>query len=98
MLPARFLLCELLLAVCCPTVVLRAEDWPQGRGPMRTGQAAAGARVPESLSAEPKILWRLKVGEGFASPVVADGKVFHFDNQDGKETLHALKAQDAQEF
>jgi outer membrane protein assembly factor BamB len=95
---ARFRWCVLLIAVVCPTAELRAEDWPQWRGPLRTGQAAAGSRAPERLPAEPKVLWRLKVGEGFASPVVADGKVFHFDNQDGKETLHALKAQDTQEL
>src|SRR5262245_5279500 len=98
MLPARFLLCALLIAVGCPTARSLAEDWPQWRGPMRTGQAAEGARVPERLPAEPKVLWRLKVGEGFASPIVAGGKVFHFDNQEGKETLHALKTQDAQEL
>ena len=74
--------------------VLRAEDWPQWRGPIRTGQASAIARVPTKLPAEPKVIWRMKVGEGFASPVVAGGKVFYFDNQEGKETLHAIDAID----
>jgi len=77
---------------------LLGEDWPQWRGPMRTGHASAGARVPTTLSIEPKTVWKLKVGEGFASPVVADGKVFYFDNQDDKETLHAINAADHQEL
>jgi outer membrane protein assembly factor BamB len=77
---------------------LRGDDWPQWRGPYRTGHAPAGAKVPAALPVEPKIVWRLKVGEGFASPVVAGGKVFYFDNQDGKETLHALNAADHQEL
>lgn len=77
---------------------LRAEDWPQWRGPARTGHASASARVPTVLPVEPKTVWRLKVGEGFASPVVAGGKVFYFDNQDGKETLHAINAADHQEL
>ena len=77
---------------------LRGEDWPQWRGPSRAGHASAGARVPTALPIEPKTIWRLKVGEGFASPVVAGGKVFYFDNQEGKETLHAINAADHQEL
>ena len=77
---------------------LRGEDWPQWRGPLRTGHVSAGARVPIALPSDPKTVWRLKVGEGFASPVVAGGKVFYFDNQAGKETLHAIKAADHQEL
>lgn len=65
---------------------------------MRTGHAAPETRVPVALPAEPKLVWRVKVGEGFASPVVANGKVFHFDNQEGKETLHALKAENGREL
>jgi outer membrane protein assembly factor BamB len=44
------------------------------------------------------VVWRLRVGEGFASPVVADGKVFYFDNQAGQETLHAIRAADGGEL
>src|SRR5690349_1721179 len=73
----------------------QADDWPQCRGPTRTGHATPSALVPASLPSEPKVVWRVKIGEGFASPVVADGKVFYFDNQAGKETLHVIQAQDA---
>jgi len=34
----------------------------------------------------------MKVGEGLASPVIAAGKVFYFDNAGGKETLHVIDA------
>jgi len=67
-----------------------ATDWPQWRGPERTGHVPAGAVVPKTLPNEPKVLWRVKVGDGLASPVVAGGKVFHLDNQAGQETLHAV--------
>jgi hypothetical protein len=40
----------------------------------------------------------MKIGEGLASPVVASGRVFYFDNQNGKETLHAIDAVTAKEF
>jgi len=69
-----------------------AADWPQWRGPDRTGHVPEGEAVPVTIPAEPKTLWRIKIGDGFASPVVAGGKVFYFDNQAGQETLHALDA------
>jgi len=69
-----------------------AADWPQWRGPERTGHVPAGAAVVQALPSEPKVLWRVKVGDGLASPVVAGGRVFHLDNQEGKETVHGLDA------
>lgn len=69
-----------------------AADWPQWRGPLRSGHVAAGEKLLTTLPTEPKVLWRVKVGEGFASPVVAGGKVFVLDNQGGKETLRAFDA------
>ncbi len=77
---------------------LRGEDWPQWRGPLRTGHPVVGARLPTALPIEPKTIWRIKIGEGFASPVVAGGKVIYFDNQAGQETLHALNATDHREL
>jgi outer membrane protein assembly factor BamB len=67
-------------------------DWPQWRGPDRTGVVPASEPVPATLPAEPKMLWRLPVGDGFASPVVSGGRVFHLDNQDANETAYALDA------
>ena len=75
-----------------------ASDWPQWRGPERIGHVPPGERIPSALPTDPKILWRVKIGEGLASPVVASGKVFHMDNQNGRETLHALDATDAKEL
>lgn len=77
---------------------LHGGDWPQWRGPARDGHVLSGARVPSALPADPKVIWRLKIGEGFASPLVAGGKVFYFDNQAGKETLHAIDAADHREL
>jgi hypothetical protein len=57
-----------------------------------------GQPVPEKLPAEPKVVWKMKIGEGLASPVVASGRVFYFDNQNNKETLHAIDAVTAKEI
>ena len=67
-------------------------DWPRWRGPDGTGHVRPGVAVPERLPNEAKVLWRVAVGNGHASPVVAGGRVFHLDNQRGKEVVHALDA------
>lgn len=82
----RFLFCLALAHVAS------AADWPGWRGPNRDGHVPPGSTIVEKLPAEPKVLWRVKVGDSLASPVVASGKLFHLDNQDGRETVHALDA------
>ena len=76
----------------------QSADWPVWRGPLHTGHVPDGQLVPTELPMEPKVLWRVKSGEGFASPVIAGGKVFFLDNVGGKETLHATDAGSAQEL
>jgi outer membrane protein assembly factor BamB len=77
---------------------VQSDDWPQWRGPERTGHVAPGTRVPAALPADPPVVWQLKIGEGFASPVIARGRVFYFDNQAGRETIHAIRSQDSKEL
>lgn len=71
---------------------LHADDWPQWRGPDRTGHVPAGVPVPKELPAAPKVVWKIQAGFGLASPVVANGKVVYLDAQDDKETVHAVDA------
>jgi outer membrane protein assembly factor BamB len=89
---------SLLVCSACLPSRIRAEDWPQWRGPDRTGHVTPGARIPLALPDPPKVVWQIEIGEGLASPVVAANKVFYFDNQNAKETLHVIKAGDAQEL
>jgi outer membrane protein assembly factor BamB len=62
-------------------VSARAEDWPQWLGPMRDGvwteQGVLSTFAPSGL----KIRWRMPVGMGLSSPVVAQGRVFLTDVQ-----------------
>src|SRR5207248_10772604 len=87
-------------SVCCLLLAgeSMAADWPQWRGPSRTGYVPTGELVLEKLPAEPRVVWKMKIGEGLASPVVASGRVFYFDNQNGKETLHAIDRVTAKEL
>jgi outer membrane protein assembly factor BamB len=85
-------------AALCSTLGVSAADWPQWRGPARTGHTAPDAKLISKLPAEPKVIWRIKAGEGLASPVVAGGKAFLFDSQEGKETLRCVNAADGKEL
>ena len=80
---------------CALAVSLRvpAADWLSWPGFHRPGRLPPGAALPARLPDEPKALWRIKTGEGFASPVVAAGRVFLFDSQAGHEIFHALAAE-----
>ena len=77
---------------------LLAADWPRWRGPDGTGHVPAGVAVPKTLPSEPKVLWRVKVGTGLASPVVSGGRVFYLDDQQGKEVVHAVEAASGKEL
>lgn len=72
----RFLLLLILGLPPLLTVVTRADDWPQWRGPNRDGvwreTGILGSFPPSGL----KVLWRAPVGPGFSSPVVAEGRVY----------------------
>ena len=69
---------------------LSAADWPQWRGPNRDGHAPANSKLISKLPEQPKVVWKVKVEAGLASPIVAGDKVIHFDAANKKETLHAL--------
>ena len=75
-----------------------AADWPQWRGPARTGHVPAGQPLPETLPAEPRSVWRVPIGDGFASPVVSGGRIFYLDNQDAIEVAHAADAATGKEL
>lgn len=95
------------MKTCCLPVVAAlllsrlagfAGDWPQWRGPERTGHASPGARLPASLPKALNTLWRLDIGGGFSSPVIAGGKLLYLDAQDGKEVAHLVDANTGREF
>jgi outer membrane protein assembly factor BamB len=60
---------------------LRADDWPQWRGPNRDGvwrESGILQAIPETGL---KVLWRAPVGPGWSAPAVAMGRVFVTDHQ-----------------
>ncbi|MBI5775349.1 MAG: PQQ-binding-like beta-propeller repeat protein [Verrucomicrobia bacterium] len=90
--PRRFEAPALLLTAFFLTGSVRAGDWPRWRGPENTGYIPAGERIPDRLPADAKPLWRVPLGEGVASPVVARGRVFCLEKKDSKEMVFAVDA------
>ncbi len=82
----------LIVFLTLPTLRASAEDWGQWRGPDRTAHVPANVAIPDKLPASPKVLWHVPLGNGLASPVVAGGRVFYLDHQDGKEVVHGADA------
>ena len=75
---------------------LQAEDWPQWRGPERTG-VAIGQTPPEEWPNELTEIWKVKVGEGHSSPVVVSGRVYQFARVDNDEVIYCLDAKTGKE-
>lgn len=66
-------------------------DWNQWRGPNHDATIAA-ADVPASWPASYAPLWKVDVGEGYSSPVLAAGRVFIHSRKDPKELVTAVDA------
>ncbi len=73
---------------------LRADDWPQWRGLNRDGVCGETGLLQSFPAAGLKVRWRVPVGWGFSSPVVAEGRVYLADSEltkpKAKERLHCL--------
>jgi outer membrane protein assembly factor BamB len=70
---------------------LHAEDWPQFLGPARNGVYASAVNLQWPKEG-PKVLWQMKVGEGFSAPVVADGRLVIFHRVGDRERLDCVEA------
>lgn len=66
-----------------------AEEWPQWRGPNRDG-TATGFSTPQVWPVALRLKWKVEVGTGHASPIVADGKIYLHTRQDNQEAASCL--------
>src|SRR5688572_15830931 len=64
-------------------------DWPQWRGPTRDGQAPKW-KLPENWQAPPEQVWKVAVGLGHSSPVIAKNRIYQFSRRGEDETLACL--------
>lgn len=62
------------------------SSWPRFRGFDFQNAVTGEVAIAEHWSAEgPPVLWRVALGEGYAGPAVADGRVFILDYDEDKE-------------
>lgn len=80
-----------LLLVAVP---IRAEDWPQWRGPNRDGVWNETGILDTFPSDGLKVRWRVPVGPGWSSTVVAKERVYLTDSElmapKAKERVHCF--------
>ncbi len=75
--------------------------WPGYRGPGATGVVVGGPALSTSFpESGPKALWSLKVGFGYASPAVKDGRVYllDYDVEKKADALRCLSLADGAEI
>ncbi|MFL5339785.1 MAG: PQQ-binding-like beta-propeller repeat protein [Gemmataceae bacterium] len=73
--------------------VVRADDWPQWLGPQRDGVWRETGIIKKFPEGGPPVVWRKPVGEGYAGPAVADGRVYVTDwvmDKDAKRPASAF--------
>jgi outer membrane protein assembly factor BamB len=78
-----------VLVVIASASIASAQDWSQWRGPARDGVIPA-AVIPKQWPAAVKRGWSVEIGEGYSSPVVANGRAFVHSRRDPEEIVTAL--------
>ena len=68
-----------------------SQDWPQWRGPSRDASLTA-AQAPAAWPSSYSRQWKVDIGEGYSSPVVAGGRVFIHSRKDPQELVTAIDA------
>lgn len=74
-----------------------AQDWPQWRGLNRDAKAN-GFQAPKSWPKELTQKWKVKVGEGVATPALVGDKLFVFSREGGNEVSRCLDAATGREL
>jgi len=93
-----YLLACLLLHVLS-TLSLRGQDnhslndWPQWRGPDRSGTWYNGPEVDTLTQDMVSRVWDVSLGSGYCGPTVAEGRVYVTDLVEGSERVICLNAQ-----
>ncbi len=68
-----------------------AQDWPQLLGPTRDGVYRDKVRIVDAFpAAGPAVVWKVKAGEGFSSPVISDNKLILFHRLRDRMMLEAF--------
>ena len=89
----RLMVLIVSLSLCGVCDRAQAGDWPQILGPGRNGIAVDEPAVDRWPAGGPKPRWEFPVGDGFAGPAVAGGKVIVFHRVDDPKSGAQERAQ-----
>src|SRR5262249_28754954 len=91
-----------LLALPCLVVGQEkagSGDWPQWRGPERSGVAPETGLLKEWPKEGPPLLWKgTGLGGGYSTPSVAGGRIYTLGSRDGQEYAEALDVKDGHQL
>jgi outer membrane protein assembly factor BamB len=90
-----------LFAACLfiSTRLALAGDWPQWRGPDRTGVSTETGLLKQWPQEGPKLLWKATgLGGGFSTPSIVAGRIYLMGTKGGNEYVFALDVKDGKEI
>jgi outer membrane protein assembly factor BamB len=82
---------KLLLALGF-SLAVAAADWPQLLGPGRDGRTIETDLIDTFPAKGPAVAWQRDVGEGYASPAIAGGRLILFHRQGDEDVVECLDA------
>jgi len=66
-----------VIAACCLPAAVRADVWPQWRGPSGDGHAPQAHDLPRTWSETENVVWKTAIpGKGWSSPVVDGDRIW----------------------
>ncbi len=79
-----------LVLVLMPAINLRAENWPEFRGPMRQG-ISSETGLPTQWSTTENVAWKTPIpGQGWSSPIVWEDRVFLTSTTENGVICHVI--------
>lgn len=95
MIKRRLFILALLGSMMTLTLTVMAQDWTQWRGAQRDG-AVSGFAAPKVWPKALTLKWKMPVGGGFSSPLVAHNRVYLHtrDEEKGLEVVTCLNLSD----
>ena len=97
----KFAITTFLFALCFagPALVAAEFDWPQWRGPDRSGVSKETGLLKSWPPGGPKRVWLYQnAGNGYSGPAIVDGKFYTMGTRDRSEMLLVLDANTGKEL
>ena len=79
-------------------VAAQADDWPRWRGPDANGISKETGWSAQWPAGGPKLIWKAKVGTGFTSFSVSQGRVYVMGNANDTDTVFCFEANTGKEL